>query len=71
MFRVLLGSMMVVIGGVQRMAVSDLRMVGCFFVVPRFVMLRRFVMVLGRLLVVVRGLLVVFVNVVIHDPLLG
>jgi hypothetical protein len=71
MLRVFLGSVMVMIGSMQRMAVSDLRMVGCFFVVPRLVMLRRFAMMLGRLLVVVRGLLMVFVNVVIHDLLLG
>jgi hypothetical protein len=55
----------------QRMAVSDFRVVRGFFVVPGFVMLRGFAMVLGGLLVVMRGLLMVFVNIVIHDPLLG
>jgi hypothetical protein len=53
------------------MAVCDLRMVRGFFVVSGLVMLGGFAMVLRRLLVVVRGLLMVLVNVVIHDPLLG
>jgi hypothetical protein len=71
MLRVHFGRVVMVVGSVQRMAVRDLRMVRRFFVVPRLVMFRRFVMVLRRLLVVVRGFLVVLVNVVIHDPLLG
>jgi hypothetical protein len=71
MFRVHFRRVVMVIGGMQRMAVSDLRMVGCFFVVPGLVVLRRFVMMLRRLFVVMRGLLVMLVNVVIHDPLLG
>jgi hypothetical protein len=71
MLRVHFRGVVVMIGGVQRMAVSNLRMVGRFFVVPGLVMLRRFVMVLGRLLVMMRGLLMMLVNVVIHDPLLG
>jgi hypothetical protein len=46
-------------------------MVRGFFVMPGLVMLGGFAMMLRCLLVMVRGFLVVLVNVVIHDPLLG
>jgi hypothetical protein len=59
------------IGGVQRMAVRDFRVVCRFLVVPGFVVLRRVAMMLFRFVVVMRGFLVVLVNVVIQHPLLG
>jgi hypothetical protein len=71
MLRVHFGRVFVVFGRVQRMAVRDFRVVSGLFVMPGLVMLRGFAMVFGRLLVVMRGLLVVLVNIVIHDPLLG
>lgn len=55
----------------QQMAVRDFRVVSGLFVMAGLVVLRRFAMMLGRLLVVMRGFLMVFVNIVIHDPLLG
>ncbi len=47
MFRVLFGRMVVVIGGVQRMAVCDFRVMRGLFVMPGFVMLRRLVVCLA------------------------
>jgi hypothetical protein len=71
MFGVLLGSVMMMIGSVQRVAVCDFRVMRGLFVVPGFVMLGRFAMMLCRFVVVMRGFLMMFVDIVIHDPLLG
>jgi hypothetical protein len=64
MFGVLLGSVLVVLGRMQRMAVRDLGMVRGFFVIAGFVMLGRLAMVLGRVLMMIGGVLVMLVNVV-------
>jgi hypothetical protein len=71
MFRALFGSVVVVIGRVQRVAVGDFRVVRRFLVVARLVMLCRFAMVLRRFIVMVSGFFMMLVDVVIHDPLLG
>jgi hypothetical protein len=71
MFRVLFGSVVVVIGRVQRVAVGDFRVVRRFLVVAGLVMLCRFAMMLRRFIVMVSGFLMMLVDVVIHDPLLG
>ena len=71
MFGVLFRSVVVVVGGVQRMAVGDFRVMRRFLVMPGLVMLCRFAMVLRRFVVMVSGFFMMFVDVVIHDPLLG
>jgi hypothetical protein len=71
MLSVLFRSVVMMIGGVQRMAVRDFRVVRGLFVMPGLVMLRSLAMMLCRFVVVVRGFLVMLVDVVIHDPLLG
>ena len=71
MFRVLLRSVMVMIGGVQRMAVRHFRMMRGFLVMPGLVMLCRLAMMLRRFLMVMRGFLMMLVDVVVHDALLG
>jgi hypothetical protein len=71
MLRVHFRRVVVMVGGVQRMAVRDFRVVRGFFVMPGLMVFRRFAMVLRRLLVVVRGFLMMLVNFVIHNPLLG
>ncbi|MGA3140606.1 MAG: hypothetical protein ABSD09_17265 [Xanthobacteraceae bacterium] len=71
MFRVLFGSVVVMIGGVQRMAMGDFRVVRRFLVMAGLVMLCRFAMVLRRFVVMVSGFFMMLVDVVIHDPLLG
>jgi hypothetical protein len=64
---VLLRSVLVVLGGMQRMAVGYFGMMGGLLVIARLGVLGGFPMVLGRMLVMVRGELVMFVNVmVIH-----
>jgi hypothetical protein len=69
---VLFGSVLVMLGGVKRMAVRDLGVVGSFFMVPGLCMLRRFFVVLGGMFVMLSSLLVVFVNCVLfHDWLSG
>jgi hypothetical protein len=66
MFGVHFRRVVVMVGGVQRMAVRDFRVMRRLFVMPRLMVLRRF-------LVVMRGFLVMLVDVVIHDssPRLG
>ena len=72
MFGVLFRSVVVVVvGGVQRMAVGDFRVMRRFLVMPGLVMLCRFAMVLRRFIVMVSGFFMMLVDVVIHDPLLG
>jgi len=71
MFRVLFGSVVVMIGGVQRMAMGDFRVVRRFFVMPGLMVLCGFAMMLCRFVVMVSGFFMMFVDVVIHDPLLG
>jgi len=71
MLRVHFRSVVMMLGRVQRMTVSDFGVVRGFFVMSGFVMLGRLAMVFRRLLVVVRGFFMVLVNAVIHDPLLG
>jgi hypothetical protein len=60
---VLLRSMLVMLGGVQRMAVGHFGVVRGLFVVAGLGVLGGFTMVLGCVLVVVRGEFVMFVNV--------
>ena len=71
MLRVHFRRVVMVVSRMQQMAVRDFRVVSGLFVMAGLVVLRRFAMMLGRLLVVMRGFLMVFVNIVIHDPLLG
>jgi hypothetical protein len=71
MLRVLFRSVVVMIGGVQRMAVGDFGVVCRFLAMAGLVMLCRFAMVLRRFVVMVSGFFIMFVNVVSHDPLLG
>jgi hypothetical protein len=71
MFGVLFRSVVVVVGRVQRMAVSDFRVVCRLFVMTGLLMLCRFAVVLRRFVVVVSGFFMMLVDVVIHDPLLG
>jgi hypothetical protein len=64
---VLLRSVLVVLGGMQRLAVGYFGVMGGLLVITRLGVLGSFAMVLGRMLVMVRGELVMFVNVmVIH-----
>jgi len=63
-------SMLVVLGGMKRMAVRDLRMVGCFFMMPGLRMFGGFSVVPGGMFVMFSSFLVVFVNcVLLHDGL--
>jgi hypothetical protein len=55
---------LLMLGGMQVMAMRHLGMMRGFFVISGLVVLGGFAMVLGRMLVMLRGLLVVFVNVV-------
>jgi hypothetical protein len=64
MLGVFLRSVLVVLGGVQRMSVRDLGMVRGLFVISGLVVLGGFAMVFGGMLVMVRGMLVVLMNVV-------
>jgi hypothetical protein len=54
----------VMLGGMQAVAMRHVGMVRGLFVISGLVVLGGFAMVLGRMLVMLRGLLVVFVNVV-------
>ena len=65
LFRMHLRCVLMVVGGMQVMPVSNLGMMRCFLVIARLVVLGGFTMVFGRMLVVVRGLFVMFVNVVL------
>jgi hypothetical protein len=71
MFGVLFGSVMVVVGRMQRMAVGDFRVMRRFLVMPGLVVLCGFAMMLCRFVVVVSGFFMMLVDVVIRDPLLG
>ena len=72
MFGVLFGSVMVVVGRMQRMAVGDFGMMGGFLVIAGLGVFCRFPMMLGGMLVVVRRLLVVLVDIVtVHGRLPG
>lgn len=62
---VLLRSVLVVLGGMQRMAVGYFGVMGGLLVIARLGVLGSFAMVLGRMLVMVRGGLVMFVNVMV------
>jgi hypothetical protein len=62
---VLLRSVLVVLGGMQRTAVGYFRVMGGLLVIARLGVLGSFAMVLGRMLVMVRGELVMFVNVTV------
>ena len=65
-------SVLVVLGGVQRMAVRDFGMVGCFLMMPRLRMFGGFFVVPGGMFVMFSGFLVMFVNCVLfHDRLPG
>ena len=66
MFGVLFGSVVMMIGGVQRVAVRDFRVMRGLFVMARLVMLRGLAMMFCRFVVMVRGFLVMLVDVVIH-----
>jgi hypothetical protein len=62
--------MLMVLGGVKRMAVRDLGMVRGLFVMPSLRMFRGFSVVLGGMLVMFGSFLVVFVNCeLFHDGL--
>jgi len=72
LFRVFLGGVLVVLDGVQMMAVRDLGVMRSLFMIAGFVMLGGFAMMLGRVLMVLRGMLVVLMNlVIVHRSLSG
>jgi hypothetical protein len=56
------GRVLVMIGRMEVMPMSNLGMVGGFFISAGLVMLRCFAMMLGRLIVMMGRLFVVFVN---------
>jgi hypothetical protein len=61
-------SMLVVLGSVKRMAVRDLGMVGCFFMMPGLRMFGGLSVVSGGMFVMFSSFLVVFMNrVLFHD----
>jgi hypothetical protein len=62
---VLFRSVLMVPGGVQRMAVGDFGMVGCFFMMPGLRMFGGFSMMPGGVFVMFSRFLVVFVNCVL------
>jgi hypothetical protein len=72
LFRVFLGGVLVMLDGVQMVAVRDLGMMCSLFMIAGFVMFGGFAMMLGSVLMMLRGMLVVLVNVVIvHRSLSG
>jgi hypothetical protein len=65
-------SVLVVLGGVQRMTVRDFGMVGCFFMMPGLRLFGGFSVVRGGMFVMFSSFLVVFVNCeLFHDGLPG
>jgi hypothetical protein len=70
MFGMLLRSILVMLGGVQRVPVRHFGMVRGLFVIAGMMMLGGFTMVLGRMLMMMRGFLVMLVNFVIAHRLL-
>ena len=72
LFSVFLGGVLLVLGGVQMMAVRDLGIMGGLFMIAGFMMFGCFAMMLGRVLMMLRGVLVVFMNlVIVHSALSG
>jgi hypothetical protein len=72
LFCVFLGGVLVMLDGVQMMAVRDLGVMGSLFVIAGFVMFGGFAMMLGRVLMMLRGMFVVLVNlVIVHRSLSG
>jgi hypothetical protein len=65
LIRTQLRCVLIVVGGMQVMPVSNFGMMRCFLVIARLVVLGGFTMVFRSMLVVVRGLFVMFVNVVL------
>jgi hypothetical protein len=63
-FGVLLGGVLVMLHGVQVVAMRDVGMMRGLFVIARLMMLRRLAMVLGRMFMMMRGLLMMLVDVV-------
>ena len=69
---VLLGGVLMVLDGMQMVAVRDLRMMRGLFMIAGLMMLGGFAMMLGRVLMMICGMLVVLVNlVVVHGSLSG
>ena len=65
-------SMLVVLGGMKRMAVRDLGMMGCFFMMPGLRMFGGLSVVPGGMFVMFSSFLVMLVNCVLfHDGLPG
>jgi hypothetical protein len=65
-------SMLVMFGGMKRMAVRDLGMMGCFFMMPGLRMFGGLSVVLGGMFVMFSSFLVMFVDCVFfHDGLPG
>jgi hypothetical protein len=62
---VLFRSVLVVLGGMKRMAVRDFGMVGCFFMMPGFRMFGGFSVVPGGMFVMFGSFLVMFVDCVL------
>jgi hypothetical protein len=72
LFRVFLGGVLVMLDGMQMVAVRDLGVMRSLFVIAGFVMFGRFAMMLGRVLMMLRGMFVVLVNlVIVHSSLSG
>ena len=65
LFRVHLRRVLMMVGGMQVMPVSNLGMMRRLLVIARLMVLGGFAMVFGRMLVMVRSLFVMFVNVVL------
>jgi hypothetical protein len=64
-FRVQLGGILMMLGGMQMVAVRDFRVMGGLFVFAGLVVLGSLAMMLGRLLVVMRGFFVVLVDIAV------
>jgi hypothetical protein len=63
---------LVMLSGVQRMAVRNFGMVGCLFMMPGLRMFGGFSVVPGGMVVMFSSFLVVFMNCVLfHDGILG
>jgi hypothetical protein len=72
LFRVLLGGVLVMLDGVQMVAVRDLGVMRSLFMIAGLVMFGGFAMMLGRILMMLRGMFVVLVNlVIVHGSLSG
>jgi len=72
LFRVFLGGVLVMLDGMQMVAVRDLGVMRGLFMIAGLVMFGGFAMMLGRILMMLRGMLVVLMDFVfVHGSLSG